>query len=578
MIAVFFDLDFLLENRFGFLLELIFLLVIYFGLMYFHCIPCTSYLDLLSCLVPLGLVFGSLCFMAPGSRRSRSPRRPVAEEVHGLVLRLPYDPLNPYDPPLTVYTEHRFPDLPPLPSRPPTSPISSRDHPSMSHSPAPSTRRANTLPPLQRRRRHLREPSVEAPIIITPSVTLEEAPHPARPPSSAAAHPARDTPSSLDSDDTAPGTQRQPPVRTPPVPPPPAGTTPKARAWPSTPAPSKPVTIKVPHRRSQSDSAITRKSIQASSRPISKKISKSPIASTSRPTRAKASAPAAVVESSEYTYVTASSSDDESSDTRPPDAPKKNPLVLQPDSVPSLQNMDQLELQARVLMSKASDSSISPKQFNDFLTKLNLRIFNPDLCTEDSTFRCLAIVGPPKAGKSTLGSAMNVFIQGTPQTTTSKKFYKWINEKQNVNMFHYSNDSFASSDGIDWGRFLQSVNSTQFQPGRHFIIIEGHRLYENEAIMKLSHNVVFLTGTPYTLRNRQNPTPETSLQLYCDRIRPLLAEINSSKNILKLDARNSQEMMVKKVGAFLAMSNLGYQHCGRKMSDTKVLLELSEEG
>ena len=229
-------------------------------------------------------------------------------------------------------------------------------------------------------------------------------------------------------------------------------------------------------------------------------------------------------------------------------------------------------------MSKASDSSISPKHFNDFLTKLNLRIFNPDLCTEDSTFRCLAIVGPPKAGKSTLGSAMNVFIQGTPQTTTSKKFYKWINEKQNVNMFHYSNDSFASSDGIDWDRFLQSVNSTQFQPGRHFIIIEGHRLYENEAIMKLSHDVVFLTGTPYTLRNRQNPTPETSLQLYCDRIRPLLAEINSSKNILKLDARNSQEMMVKKVGAYLAMSNLGYQHCGRKMSDTKVLLELSEEG
>ena len=96
-------------------------------------------------------------------------------------------------------------------------------------------------------------------------------------------------------------------------------------------------------------------------------------------------------------------------------------------------------------------------------------------------------------------------------------------------MFHYSNDTFASSDGIDWDRLAQSVNSTQSQPGRHFIIIEGHRLYESEAIMKLPHQVVFLTGTHYTLRNRKTPTPEASFKLYCDRIRPLLSEINDSK-------------------------------------------------
>ena len=128
--------------------------------------------------------------------------------------------------------------------------------------------------------------------------------------------------------------------------------------------------------------------------------------------------------------------------------------------------------------------------------------------------------------------------------------------------------------GIAWHN--QWVNSTQYQPGRHFIIIEGHRLFESEAIMKLPHQVVFLTGTHYTLRNRKIPTPETSFKLYCDRIRPLLPELNASKNILKLDARNSPESMVKKVGAFLAMSNLGYQHCGKRMSDTKILLELSE--
>ena len=349
-------------------------------------------------------------------------------------------------------------------------------------------------PPLRRRRRHLREPAVEAPIIFTPSVTLQEAPHSEQPPSSSAAHPAsRTTPSS-------PVHQSSPK---------PVGTTPKTK-----PEPSKPVTTKVPHRRSNpTTSEIPGKSFQASSRPIPKDNSRHPTTSTSKPPVDKSSIPVALVESSEYTYGSSSSSSEESSDTQQPtDVPKKNPLVLRPDSISSLQNLNQLEIQARVLMSKASDNSISPKQFNEFLIKAGLRIFNPELCTEDSPFRCLAIFGPPKVGKSTLGSAMNLFIQGTPQTTTSKKFYKWINEKENVNMYHYSIDTFASSDAIDWDRLAQSVNSTQYQPGRHFIIIEGHRLFESEAIMALSHQVVILTGTHYTLRNRKVPTPEQCLQ------------------------------------------------------------------
>ena len=123
--------------------------------MHFHCISFSSYLDLLSCLLPLGLAFGSMRFMAPGPRQSRSPRRSVPEEAHGLVVRLPYDPLNPSGPPLTVYTEHPFTDLPHLPSQPPTSPISSRDFSSRSRSPVPPILRTNSLPPLRRRRRHL---------------------------------------------------------------------------------------------------------------------------------------------------------------------------------------------------------------------------------------------------------------------------------------------------------------------------------------------------------------------------------------------------------------------------------------
>ena len=72
-----------------------------------------------------------------------------------------------------------------------------------------------------------------------------------------------------------------------------------------------------------------------------------------------------------------------------------------------------------------------------------------------------------------------------------------------------------------------------------------HRIFESEKVMDLSNYVVVLTGTPDTLRNRTVPTPESSLSLYQDRLRPHLDQINSSKFILKLDARTPADSMVK---------------------------------
>ena len=143
-------------------------------------------------------------------------------------------------------------------------------------------------------------------------------------------------------------------------------------------------------------------------------------------------------------------------------------------------------------------------------------------------------------------------------------------------MFHYCNDTFSNQSGINFDKLMQSVNSVLYSsPGKHFLVIEGHRIFESEEVMALSNYVVVLTGTPYTLRNRKVPTPETSLQLYCERLRPQIQEINSSKRILKIDARTPAESMLKKIATFLIMNDLGFPEAGRYLSDTKSLLEAS---
>lgn len=98
----------------------------------------------------------------------------------------------------------------------------------------------------------------------------------------------------------------------------------------------------------------------------------------------------------------------------------------------------------------------------------------------------------------------------------------------NANIFHYCDDTFSNQDGVNFEKLCQNVYSS---PGKHFLVIEGHRIFESEEVMALSDYVVLLTGTPYALKNRNLPTPETSPQLYCDRLRPHLQQINSSKQI-----------------------------------------------
>ena len=155
-------------------------------------------------LFAFGLMVSSLCC---GVHRSRSrSQRLVADQVVLIQLyllqilwsqvlrtalkaarsppprrrRVPYDPFNPSEPPLTIYTEYRFTELPSLSNQPPTSPVSSQDNDVRYRSPiapTPDFLRTHSLPPSRRRTRHHRseQPKVVAPITFTPTVTLQEA-------------------------------------------------------------------------------------------------------------------------------------------------------------------------------------------------------------------------------------------------------------------------------------------------------------------------------------------------------------------------------------------------------------------
>ena len=88
--------------------------------------------------------------------------------------------------------------------------------------------------------------------------------------------------------------------------------------------------------------------------------------------------------------------------------------------------------------------------------------------------------------------------------------------------------------------------------------IEGHRLFESEEVMKLSDFTIILTGSPQTHRSRTKPTTQVSLDLYCARIKPLVKELNASKQILKIDARSTASTMSKKVATFVIICHTTY--------------------
>ena len=271
---------------------------------------------------------------------------------------------------------------------------------------------------------------------------------------------------------------------------------------------------------------------------------------------------------SECTYVTIFSD----SESPKPSRRRTTKSPTEMNTIPTSGPTDTAMLKARVLFAMASDETVSLEDFNNYLKRTNLKFFDPARCTDDKPYKRICMFGPPNVG-------LNAYINGVGQSTSSKKFYKWTCESNSTNLFHYTKDSFANDSGINWGNLIQTFDSVvSNSPGRHMIVIEGHRLFESEEVMKKkSDYTVILTGTSQTFRSRKRPTSQESLDLYCSRIKSWVKELNASRQILKIDARTSPISMSKRIAAYVIMREEGLPNAGRNLSDTTKLLELKPD-
>ena len=228
-------------------------------------------------------------------------------------------------------------------------------------------------------------------------------------------------------------------------------------------------------------------------------------------------------------------------------------------------------------MTKAQDCNISISDFAAYLTKHSLEPLPPTSFQTEKPYKVLVIAGCSKSGKSTVSNLMPSFFKAQRATTSSNKYYKYVADERGrlgFNILVFSNDEFRTNDGldIDWDRMHQSLNSvTQNTPGLSLVIIEGHRLYQNQAIIELAQYITWLSAKPSVLRQR-GCTPD-SLSNYTQRFQPFVDAVQKSHNIYKLDSGAPPHVLVKKILSFILLKDMGFSRPGQALSD---LLELHE--
>ena len=167
---------------------------------------------------------------------------------------------------------------------------------------------------------------------------------------------------------------------------------------------------------------------------------------------------------------------------------------------------------------------LSPEGFHNYLKRTNLKFFHPARCTDDKPYKYICIFWTAqcwKVGCSYEPQCLHkwcetiYFKQKVLQVDMRKQQYKPL-------FFHYTNDSFANDSGINWENLIQSFDSVvSSSPGRHMIVIQGHRLFESEEVMKKSDYTVILTGTAPqkpSIEETTNPTRISGFVLFSHQI------------------------------------------------------------
>ena len=275
---------------------------------------------------------------------------------------------------------------------------------------------------------------------------------------------------------------------------------------------------------------------------------------------------------SECTYLSVSSDSEEHDPSRKQSAklpPKKSSITK---STPSCSK-------ARVLTAMVSDESVSPQDFDNYLKRTGLQFFNPKSCTDEKPYECICIFGPPNVGKSEAASSLMQCLHEWCETIHYQRQVLQVDMQTQ----QYKFLSLYERQLCKWYWDQLEQTSQSFQPvvfntpGRHMIVIEGHRLFESAEVMEKSDYTVILTGSQQTLRSRKRPTSQESLDLYCARIKPWVKELNASRQILKIDARSLASTMSKKIATYVIMRDQGMKNAGRTLSDTTSLLEIRDQ-
>ena len=178
-------------------------------------------------------------------------------------------------------------------------------------------------------------------------------------------------------------------------------------------------------------------------------------------------------------------------------------------------------------------------------------------------------------------SANNIpsFFNAERASTTSNKYYKYVAESKgrlDFNVLVFGNDEFRASGGleIDWDGMHQSLQSvTKNTPGLSLVIIEGHRIFQNQGLTEMSDYIAWLTTSPSTLCAR-GCTPE-SLELYSTRsFHPGHQE---EQEHLQGEGASPQRNIVKKLIEFMLLKDRGLSKPGRALSDVMELQEFSRQ-
>ena len=209
--------------------------------------------------------------------------------------------------------------------------------------------------------------------------------------------------------------------------------------------------------------------------PLAKTTASAANASLTKTTASASKAPT-VPQSSSH-YYTSSEDESKSSDSTP-------------EVITSSLQQDTLFKQAKVLMVKVNDEGVNIAEFQAYLGKCSFVPLDKSCFQSQSNprnYKVICICGAPNRGKSSADKGLARFFKTTNVTTVSNKYFKWACEERNFTLLHWSNGGFRAGNDIDFSKMHQSITSVLYStPGNHLVVLEGHRVFENQAIMDMA--------------------------------------------------------------------------------------------